>query len=93
MQRRSHSPPAGATTRTQARERMKQDAWRYADALAVARRAGPLTEQTLPAPGKLAVGVPTVTARGDATVVTFSTRASHGSPGARTSVTTCIGPC
>lgn len=84
-----HSPPAGTTTSTQARERMKQDAWRYADALAVARRSVPLTQTTLPTPGNLSVGTPTVTTRQGTTVVTFSTHASYGSSGARTPVTAC----
>ncbi|MFJ4786797.1 hypothetical protein [Streptomyces sp. NPDC088794] len=84
-----HSPPAGTTTSTQARERMKQDAWRYADTLAVARRTAPLTPTTLPTPGNLSVGTPTVTTRHGTTVVTFSTHASYGSPDARTPVTAC----
>ncbi|MFJ6081644.1 hypothetical protein ACIQI8_09585 [Streptomyces sp. NPDC092369] len=84
-----HSPPAGTTTSTHARERMEQDAWKYADALAVARRTAALTPTTLPTPGNPSVGTPTVTTRHGTTVVTFSTHASFGSADARTPVTAC----
>ncbi|MEU7719313.1 hypothetical protein [Streptomyces tibetensis] len=87
-----HPPPAGTTTRGQARAHMRQDAVRYADALAAAGRDAPLTREelrTLPTPAGLAIGTATVTTRAASTVVTFSTHASYGSPTARTGITAC----
>ncbi|MFB6848449.1 hypothetical protein ACFCXS_26875 [Streptomyces sp. NPDC056373] len=87
-----HPPPAGTTTRDQARTHMRQDAEHYADALAAAGRDTPLTQErlrTLPTPAGLAIGTTTLTTRGASTVVTFSTHASYGSPTARTGTTAC----
>ncbi|MEU1318304.1 hypothetical protein [Streptomyces tibetensis] len=85
-------PPAGTTTRAQARAHMRQDAVHYADALAVAGRDAPLTQErlrTLATPAGLAIGTATVTTRGASTVVTFSTHASYGSSTARAGTTGC----
>ncbi|MBR8639076.1 hypothetical protein KEF29_06445 [Streptomyces tuirus] len=87
-----HPPPAGTTSRAQAHAHMRQDALRYADVLATADRAGPLTQErlrTLPTPAGLAIGTATVTERGPSTVVTFSTHATYGSPDRRTGTTAC----
>ncbi|MGX1563936.1 hypothetical protein [Streptomyces sp. NPDC055506] len=87
-----HPPPAGTTSQAQARAHMRQDAVRYAGALAAAGRDGPLTQErlrALPTPAGLAIGTATVTTRGASTVVTFSTHASYGSPTVRTGTTAC----